>query len=114
MTTKQCPTCPWRVGARVDAIPRYERAKHEALRDTIAEPGSLCGLGRGLKVMACHYSRDEAPTPCAGWLNHQLGPGNNLALRLAALGDERMRPEVDGAQRRNLAATLDEDDGGAW
>lgn len=108
--TAQCKTCPWRAGARVADIPRYERAKHERLRDTIAEPGSLAGLGRGLKVMACHYSTEETPSPCAGWLNHQIGEGNNLALRLAAMSDARMRPEVDGPQRRSLAATLDEDD----
>lgn len=33
--------------------------------------------------MACHASPVGGEFPCAGWLAHQLGPGNNIALRLA-------------------------------
>jgi hypothetical protein len=35
--------------------------------------------GRSLKIMACHETHEAH---CIGWLNHQLGPGNNLQLRI--------------------------------
>lgn len=32
--------------------------------------------------MACHESERGAESPCVGWLVNQLGPGNNIGLRL--------------------------------
>jgi hypothetical protein len=103
----QCKTCPWRKGASVSAIPRYKREKHEALADTIAAPGSLAGLGRGIKAFACHYSPDDAPVACVGWVHNQLTVGNNLALRLAAILDpEVANVRVEGPQRERFEETF--------
>lgn len=33
--------------------------------------------------MQCHETPDDAPLPCVGWMHHQLGPANNIRLRLA-------------------------------
>jgi hypothetical protein len=35
--------------------------------------------------MACHETKAGKELPCVGWLVHQLGPGNNIGLRLAAM-----------------------------
>jgi hypothetical protein len=79
--TAQCKKCPWIAGSDPRQIPNgYCETKHRALEGTIAKPGDLSFLaGGGLPAMACHET-DEAH--CVGWLVNQLGPGNNIGLRL--------------------------------
>lgn len=84
--TTQCAKCPWRVDCDPHEIPDgYSADRHEDLEDTIADGDDIMGqLGSGeLRVMACHESPVGDETPCIGWLMNQLGPGNNIALRLA-------------------------------
>lgn len=104
----QCANCPWKVGADTATIPGYSRAQHRALRDTIADPGNASGLARGsLKAMACHKSPEGADRVCVGWAVHQLGRGNNLALRLQAMRDPELQDlRVEGPQHESLEATL--------
>lgn len=83
----QCAACPWKrsVVPERDIPGGYCEAKHEGLRSTIAEPGSVAGLQGGeLRVMACHESPVGDEYPCVGWVLNQLGPGNNIALRFMA------------------------------
>jgi Family of unknown function (DUF6283) len=105
---KQCPTCPW----RVDCVPEqdiphgYTCELHEALRDTIAtDPISSLRPGP-LRIMACHYSTPGHEIPCAGWLYNQMGPGNNLAVRMALMDGKLPMPEVDGPQHPTFDDTL--------
>jgi hypothetical protein len=56
--------------------------------------------------MACHHSPSDAARPCAGWLNNQLGPGNNLGVRLEVMMGELPFPEVDGPQHETFDDTL--------
>lgn len=75
--TRQCEKCPWLASTNPRDIPNgYDVEKHEALCKTIAEPGSCRDTGR---AMACHESHD---THCLGWLTNQIGPGNNIPLRI--------------------------------
>lgn len=104
--TTQCAKCPWRVGVNPHDIPNgYEVEKHKALASTIAKPGDLCGLRGGeLRAMACHETEDAH---CIGWLSHQLGPGNNIGLRVhvrdcANIGQLR----TIGPQHESFAETL--------
>jgi len=84
---KQCETCPWRVEADPHEIPNgYSEALHEGLDKTIAKDTSL---GSALNIMACHYSETGKETPCVGWLENQLGVGNNIGLRLWAMKNLR-------------------------
>ena len=78
---------------------------HHGLDRTIAAPGSLCPTAVG---MACHYSQEgrEADRPCAGWLAHQIGPGNNIAARLAVMQGKLPVPVVDGPQHQTFQDTL--------
>ncbi len=101
----QCKSCPWRVGCDPDEdIPRYSRDLHEELACTIRSgPESLTG---GLRIMVCHYSRPDDEFPCAGWLAHQLGPGNNLGVRLAVLRGHLPVPQADGPQHESFEDTL--------
>lgn len=103
----QCVKCPWKVGVDPREIPNgYCEAKHRALDRTIAEPGSAV-FGGELRMMACHETPVGGELPCVGWLVHQLGPGNNLALRLAAMrGVVDAHVETVGEQHTCLEDTL--------
>ena len=98
--TKQCDACPWRVDvvASRDIPGGYCEQKHAALRNTIAQEdgdlGVLFGLSAPLRVMACHETPEGKELACAGWLAHQLGPGNNIALRLRVRTDPELREAV--------------------
>ena len=81
---KQCAKCPWKVSTDPHDIPNgYCEAKHENLSGTIAKPGEL-NLNE-LRAMACHESKEGDEAYCIGWLMHQLGPGNNIGLRMRML-----------------------------
>ena len=78
--TRQCAKCPWRKDCNPHEIPNgYREELHELLAITIAEPEALTSNGR---AMACHESPVGEEAHCVGWLVHQLGPGNNIPLRL--------------------------------
>lgn len=104
MSRVQCKTCPWRVGASTSDIPGYSREKHEALRrTTIAIPGALVPT----HTMACHHSTDDAPVACVGWLHNQLGPGNNIPLRMRAARDPSIADyDLRGPQRETMDDTF--------
>lgn len=77
--TAQCAKCPWIVGSDPHEIPNgYREEKHRALSKTIAEPGAASLRSAGA-AMACH---EEHEAHCIGWLVNQLGPGNNIGLRI--------------------------------
>lgn len=78
--TNQCEKCPWRVDVDPFDIPNgYSVELHRSLADTIATPGILNSTGR---VMACHEHDSAGEVHCVGWLINQLGPGNNIPLRM--------------------------------
>jgi hypothetical protein len=104
----QCKTCPWRVDCEpMTDIPNYVPGLHHKLDNTIAEPGSLAGLScTTMRVMACHYSKPGEEFPCAGWLHHQIGPGNNIAVRMRVMFGKMPVPVVDGEQHETFEDTL--------
>ncbi len=78
---KQCEKCPWKTSTNPHDIPNgYCEKKHAGLERTIARGPNLFGP---LRLMACHETKAGKELPGVGWLMHQLGPGNNIALRLA-------------------------------
>ena len=80
---KQCSKCPWKVSTDPYDIPNgYDVSKHAGLESTIAEPHSIHLMSSGLNIFTCHETDD---LPCVGWMINQLGPGNNLLLRLAVI-----------------------------
>ena len=106
---RQCEKCPWKVSTDPYDIPNgYCPSKHASLDSTIAEPASLHSLGGGgLRMMACHETIEGKELPCVGWLAHQLGPGNNIALRMAAMtGQIDTSFELDGEQHERFEDTL--------
>lgn len=108
-TVKQCASCPWRVGCVPERdIPNgYSAELHERLRKTIGSGVESILGGGALHVMACHHSRPAFEKRyCAGWLHNQLGTGNNLGLRLAAMSGRIPIPEVDGPQHEAFDDTL--------
>jgi Family of unknown function (DUF6283) len=105
---RQCKACPWRKSTRParDIPGGYDVDKHRRLAGTIAEPGVL-GTSCELRLMACHESMPGREIVCVGWLAHQLGPGNNLPLRLAVIaGRIDGRFELSGAQHERFEDTL--------
>ena len=106
---KQCKKCPWKVSTNPFDIPNgYDEDLHRKLSDVIAEPASLVGLFEPVKMMACHETRPGVELPCIGFLANQIGPGNNLALRLAAATGQIDAFELDGPQHECFADTLPE------
>jgi hypothetical protein len=102
--TKQCKKCPWLVSTNPHEIPNgYCESRHRQLRKTIAQPDSYDFSV--LRVMACHESQPGSEYPCVGWLHHQLGPGNNIALRLAMMGN-KTGLELLGPQHETFEDTL--------
>lgn len=111
MTRKQCKACPW----RKDVVPGrdipggYCSTKHANLKDTIAD--GTVGFAGPLKVMACHETPKGKEKACVGWLANQLGPGNNIALRLVASSGRFGRFETVGPQHQRFEETLPDFDG---
>lgn len=97
----QCAKCPWKKSTNPLDIPNgYKVSKHRKLRATIAVEGSLQTTGR---VMACH---EEHEAHCIGWLLQQLGPGNNIPLRMAMMQYDLSRVRTVGPQHDQFEDTL--------
>jgi len=100
----QCAKCPWKTSTDPHEIPSgYSAKKHRALKKTIANPGEL-HFG-AIRAFACHESEPGKERECAGWLSHQLGPGNNIGLRMKMMR-EKFTIELDGDQHETFEDTL--------
>lgn len=109
---RQCAKCPWRKDVDPRDIPDgYCEVKHANLKGTIAEPGSLRNLGGVMRVMACHEFPVSAEQPCVGWVIHQLGPGNNIPLRMQALDGRFANWTTVGEQHETFEDTLPNPEG---
>jgi hypothetical protein len=104
---RQCEKCPWRKDVDPHDIPNgYCEKKHAALKKTIAKPGDIGALVSGgpLNIMACHETHDAH---CVGWLVNQLGPGNNIPLRMSMRQYENARHlKTIGEQHETFEHTL--------
>lgn len=106
-TVKQCKTCPW----RMDVVPErdipncYCATKHRNLKSTIAEPGRV-SMSEARKMMACHESTTGDEFPCVGWLANQLGPGNNIPLRIMMVKGLLPDFKLVGEQHERFEDTL--------
>ena len=103
--TRQCKKCPWKVSTDPHEIPHgYSEDLHRDLRRTIAERGSFRPTAA---AMACHEHAPGDEAHCVGWLMHQLGPGNNIALRISMLRCENIGDvQLDGPQHESFEDTL--------
>lgn len=106
LRTNQCDKCPWKVDTDPNEIPDgYCEKKHANLKSTIAVEGEL-NLGN-MSVMACHHSNGNDKMYCVGWLNQQLGIGNNIGLRIQMLRCENVRDiKTFGPQHQVFEDTL--------
>lgn len=103
---KQCTKCPWRTDVDPHDIPDgYCETKHRNLEGTVKS--GLASMRGPLHLMACHETPTGAELPCVGWLVNQLGPGNNIALRIAVMA-RRVDGNVEtvGAQHERFEDTL--------
>ena len=105
----QCKSCPW----RVDCVPEedipggYCANMHAELKGTIKSGmESMPMPGGTIRAMACHHSKIGEEFLCAGWLENQLGPGNNIAARLAVMTGKWPVPVTDGDQHERFEDTL--------
>lgn len=110
MSRKQCKACPWRVDvvASRDIPGGYCQQKHCDLKNTMGDgtPSALIGAST-FRLMACHESPVGKEKPCVGWMAHQLGPGNNIALRYAVIrGQIDADFELVGEQHTRFEDTI--------
>lgn len=107
-TQRQCAKCPWKKSTDPRDIPNgYCETKHRNLKSTIARPGDLSSVFSGtLRAMACHDSMPGKEIPCVGWVANQIGPGNNIALRLRVMSGSIRVPETVGEQHETFEDTL--------
>jgi hypothetical protein len=106
--TAQCAKCPWIKGSDPREIPNgYCESRHRELAATIARPENPADLhAEAMHVMACHETDDAH---CVGWLMNQLGPGNNIALRLRMRTCENAsKLRLRGEQHATFEQTLPE------
>lgn len=104
--TQQCAKCPWRTDVDPNDIPNgYDAEKHRRLKSTIAKPGDISGLFSPTRsAMACHETHDAH---CVGWLVNQIGPGNNIALRIQMMSCENgLEIKLVGEQHKTFEQTL--------
>ena len=113
--TRQCATCPWKKTTDPHDIPNgYSETRHRRLKNTIADRDNpqeqiraALDADATLRLMACHYSRTDDQQPCIGWLHNQLGPGNNIALRMSMMKcDNAGEISIDGPQHETFEQTL--------
>ncbi len=104
--TNQCKKCPWKVSTDPHEIPNgYDEELHRGLECTIADQGA--GLMSRGRAMACHESPVGEEAHCVGWVANQLGPGNNLGLRIQMLSCENVGAiRLDGDQHERFEDTL--------
>ena len=102
---RQCSKCPWKVSTDPHEIPNgYDEELHEGLACTIAEPGAY---RTSFRAMACHEHEEGDEAHCVGWLMNQLGPGNNIGLRIQMMTCENIRHvQLDGEQHERFEDTL--------
>jgi hypothetical protein len=112
--TSQCKKCPWKVSTDPRTIPDgYCEIAHARLENTIADPGDPVGhyfaVQRAGQIvnMACHHSSPGKEQICVGWLVNQIGPGNNIALRMKMRDCENIRDlKTAGEQHEHFKDTL--------
>ena len=109
--TKQCAKCPWKVATDPCDIPHgYDENLHRGLAATIADATGNIAAALGqkpLRVMACHEHPEGREAHCVGWLMNQLGPGNNIALRISMRDCENIgQVRLDGPQHERFEDTL--------
>jgi hypothetical protein len=102
--TTQCAKCPWRKDVDPHTIPNgYSEERHRALESTIASDPLLSVL-KPTHAMACHETHDAH---CLGWLINQIGPGNNIGLRMQMSSCENAdRIRLIGEQHETFGDTL--------
>jgi len=99
---KQCAKCPWKKSTNPYDIPNgYSLIEHRKLQCTIANGPSL----NKVRVMACHESEIGEETHCLGWLSNQLGPGNNIGLRIKMFNYDLSGVQLNGEQHTNFEDT---------
>jgi hypothetical protein len=100
--TVQCEKCPWRIATDPHEIPNgYCETKHRRLADTISSGLESLSVNR---AMACHETHDAH---CIGWLVNQIGPGNNIGLRIRMLDCLNYREvKLRGEQHEKFEDTL--------
>lgn len=82
---------------------------HRRLGADIQRTATRLGSNMELHMMACHDTPANTPRekPCIGWIANQMGPGNNIVLRLRAISDPKFGDiRTIGKQRTSYAEIL--------
>ena len=107
---KQCKTCPWRVDVKpARDVPSFDPGIYDRMKASLRS-GVESMAEKTRIVMECHSGKRGSKIPCAGWLHHQLGVGNNFAVRLSVISGRLPAPKIAGEQHIDLDDLDDLDD----
>jgi len=115
--TVQCEKCPWKKDTNPFDIPDgYSEQLHYDLGNTISSGGmdhwAHYAKTSQLNIMGCHHHTPEEEVHCIGWLHNQIGPGNNIPLRINMMFCENAADmKVIGEQHDTFGETLPENKG---
>jgi hypothetical protein len=103
----QCAKCPWKKSTNPNEIPDgYSIELHKGLISTISTD-PIQSILKPTANMACHHSNCSDEMYCIGWLNNQLGNGNNIGLRLRMRDCENLsKIKVIGEQHLTFKDTV--------
>lgn len=98
---RQCRRCPWKTSTGRNIPNGFAHDARELVQRMVARSASL--IDSHEIAQQCHETLDDDPLPCVGWLVNQLGPGNNLPLRLRVmLGQVDANVVTVGPQHRRI------------
>lgn len=106
--TVQCKNCPWllKTNPNTDIKGNYSKELHAELKKTIASGNFDEDISKPFHAMACHESYNGNEDMCVGWLSNQLGPGNNVPLRLRMMNYEKFKLKLIGPNHKTFEETI--------
>lgn len=82
-------------------VPDYDPGIYDRMRASLRTGIETVTAATHL-IMECHNGKRGANRPCAGWLHHQIGIGNNLGMRLKVMTGRLPVPKISGDQHEDL------------
>lgn len=91
-----CSTCPWRVDQDASVIPGYVQEKAEDLLHCVGDGDAF------RPVMACHWTDEDRPISCKGYLAREGWSNLNVRLMLVRGQIENPSDVLDACEKHGV------------